>query len=85
VPWRELRGGKIYSCNYASYAEVAGLSETQDNEVYDLASYDRSRLKELMEFRLGYNEKGYVEFCRHCSGYIDINDNPVVPAKQKDR
>ena len=26
VPWQELRGGKLYSCNYSSYAIVAGLS-----------------------------------------------------------
>ena len=38
-----------------------------------------------MEFRMGYNERGFVEFCRHCSGYVDINPNKVTPAKQKKR
>ena len=85
VPWQELRGGKIYSCNYASYAIVAGFLEEQEDEEFDLRTYDRSRLKEFMEFRLGYNTKGYVEFCKRCSGYVDINENIVEPAKQKER
>ncbi len=85
VPWQELRGGKIYSCNYASYAIVAGFIEEQEDEVFDLQSYDKSKVKELMEFRMGYNAKGYVEFCRRCSGYVDINTNIVPPAKQKER
>lgn len=84
VPWQELRGGKIYSCNYASYAIVAGFMEEQEDEVFRLDTYDRSKLKELMEFRMGYNEKGYVEFCKRCSGYVDINENIVEPAKQKE-
>ena len=85
VPWQELRGEEIYSCNYASYAVVAGFMEEQEDEVFDLKKYDRSRMKELMEFRMGYNEKGYVEFCKRCSGYVDINDHIVSPAKQKER
>lgn len=36
VPWQELRGEKIYSCNYASYAVVAGFMEEQEDEVFDL-------------------------------------------------
>lgn len=83
VPWQELRGGRLYSCNYASYAIAAGLAEENEDEVFDLRTYDKSRLKELMEFRLGYSTKGYCEFCRRCSGYIDINPNVVEPAKQK--
>ena len=85
VPWQELRGGKLYSCNYASYAVVAGFLEEQEDEVFHLDRYDKSQLKELMEFRMGYNTKGYVEFCKRCSGYVDINTNIVEPAKQCER
>ncbi len=85
VPWQELRGGKLYSCNYASYAIVAGFMEEQEDEVFHLDRYDKSQLKELMEFRMGYNTKGYVEFCKRCSGYVDINTNIVPPAKQCER
>lgn len=84
-PWQELRGGRLYSCNYASYAAVAGLTEEYEDETFDLTAYDGSRMKELMEFRLGYNEKGYVDFCRRCAGFVDINPNIVEPAKQKEK
>lgn len=81
-PWQELREGRLYSCNYASYAAVAGLTETAEDETYDLQTFDKSRMKELMEFRMGYNEKGYVNFCKKCAGFVDINPNIVEPAKQ---
>lgn len=85
VPWQELRGGKLYSCNYASYAMVAGLMDVGAGDCFDLCSYTPDKLKELMEFRLGYNERGYVEFCKRCSGYVDINPNKVIPAKQLEK
>ncbi|MCI8981309.1 MAG: radical SAM protein [Hungatella sp.] len=84
-PWQELRGGRLYSCNYASYGAVAGLAEEVEDETFDLRNFDRSRIKELMEFRMGYNEKGYVDFCKKCAGFVDINENIVEPAKQKRR
>ena len=84
-PWQELRGGHLYSCNYASYGAVAGLAEEAEDETFDLREFDRSRMKELMEFRMGYNRKGYVDFCKKCAGFVDINKNIVEPAKQKRR
>lgn len=85
VPWQELRGGKLYSCNYASYAVVAGIIEENEADTFDLKKYSDIELKELMEFRLGYNTRGYVEFCKRCSGYVDLNPNKVPPAKQMKR
>lgn len=84
-PWQELREGKLYSCNYASYASVADLVEEHDEENFHLDTFTKDKMKELMEFRLGYNEKGYVEFCKRCAGFVDINPNIVEPAKQKER
>lgn len=82
-PWQEYRGGKIYSCNYASFAEVAGICESDDsNETFDLRTYQRENLNELVEFRLGYTRKGYVEFCKKCAGYMEINPYKVKAAEQ---
>ncbi|MBQ4531273.1 MAG: radical SAM protein [Lachnospiraceae bacterium] len=85
VPWQELRDGLLYSCNYASYAHVAGIVEEDKDGVFDLKEYTERQRKELMEFRMGYNKKGYVEFCKRCSGYVDMNPNKVMPAKQMER
>lgn len=84
VPWQEYRKGKLYSCNYAAFASVAEITdEIDDSEVYDLTSHKKENLKVAMEFRLGFSEKGYVEFCKKCAGYLEINEHKVKPAIQK--
>jgi len=83
VPWQEYRDGRLSICNYASFAANAGIiPELREEEYFSLAGYDRSHLKELMEFRLGFSGKGYSEFCRRCAGFLEINPNIVRPAEQ---
>lgn len=81
--WQELRDGRIYSCNYAAYATVAGIAGEQDmEETFDLISYTPDRIKELIEFRLGYTDRGYTSFCRKCRGFTPENSDEVAPAIQ---
>lgn len=84
--WQELRGGRLYSCNYAAYAAVAGLAGEQDaEEIYDLEAYTKDRKKELVEFRLGYTTLGYTNFCKSCRGFTEDNADKVMPAEQLER
>lgn len=80
--WHELRNGKLYMCNYASYAQVAGLVEVSEEECYNLSGSEGLHKKELVEFRLGYSEKGYTEFCKKCRGFTVENNEAVKPAVQ---
>lgn len=81
--WQELREGKLYSCNYAAYATVAGIAGEQDlEEVYDLRKSTEDNKKELIEFRLGYTEKGYTNFCKKCRGFTIYNSEKIQPAVQ---
>lgn len=81
--WQELRDGKLYSCNYAAYAVVAGIAgEQDDEESYDLHKHTPEKNKELIEFRLGYTEKGYTNFCKKCRGFTVHNIERVMPALQ---
>ena len=81
--WEELRDGKIYSCNYAAYATVAGIAGEQDlEETYDLTSFTCDKKKELIEFRLGYTTKGYTNFCKKCRGFTPENTEEMKPAQQ---
>lgn len=81
--WQELRGGKLYSCNYAAYATVAGIAGQQDlEEAYDLTAFNPGKKKELVEFRLGYSTKGYTNFCRKCRGFTPENSEKMEPAVQ---
>lgn len=81
-PYSTIEKGKISACNYALYAAKAGLIENDENDNYDLAIFDKSKKRELVEFRLRYNEKGYVSFCKKCSGYYLINESWCEPAVQ---
>lgn len=81
--WQELRDGKLYSCNYAAYATVAGIAGEQDSEeVYDLSEFTKEKKKELVEFRLGYTTKGYTNFCKKCRGFTLENSEKIKPAQQ---
>lgn len=81
--WHELRGGKLYSCNYAAYAVVAGIAgEEDEEETFDLGSVTVDNCKELVEFRLGYTTKGYTNFCKTCRGFNSENTEEVKPAVQ---
>lgn len=83
-PFMELRNGRLYSCNYMGYAITAGLIPDCAEDTYDLDGFVpavESR-RELLEFRCRYTQKGYVEFCKYCNGFPEINPNRAVPAKQ---
>lgn len=81
--WQELRDGKLYSCNYAAYATVAGIAGEQDSEeVYDLTKFTADKKRELVEFRLGYTTKGYTDFCKKCRGFTKENMEKIEPAIQ---
>lgn len=81
--WQELRGGKLYNCNYAAYAAVAGIAGEQDmEEAYDLTAFSPDKKKELIEFRLGYSTKGYTNFCKRCRGFTPENADEIEPAIQ---
>lgn len=78
----ELKGEEITSCNYSDFAVQAGLIKKIKNEYYNLNYHTELSKKELIEFRLGYSEKGYVEFCRLCNGHEGINKGKEIPAEQ---
>ena len=81
--WQELRDGKLYSCNYAAYATVAGIAGDQDlEETFNLKEFTADKKKELVEFRLGYTTKGYSNFCKKCRGFTKYNTDEVKPATQ---
>lgn len=81
--WEELRDGKIYSCNYATYAIVAGIVGEQDlEEIYNLELFTPEKKKELVEFRLGYIEKEYTNFCKKCRGFTKYNKVEMIQAEQ---
>lgn len=80
--WQELRDGCLFSCNYDAYATVAGINSEPDKEIFDLRKFTPDKKKELVEFRLGYNAKGYTNFCRKCRG-IGKHNPFIVPCAEQ--
>jgi hypothetical protein len=57
------QSGKFYSCCYELFARNAGL--LSDIDCLDLV--ENSKM-ELLEYRRGYTNTGYVNMCKHCRG-----------------
>lgn len=70
-PWRNLRNGKIYYCNFSSFAVTAGIIEDNPLNYFDLKTCTNK--KELIEFALGYSKLGYDTFCTLCNGINEAN------------
>lgn len=81
VPWQEYRAGRLYSCNYAAYAAVAGIHPHLPTDFLQLRDFGPEKRAELLEFRLGFNIKGYTGFCSVCAGYG--NSTAMVPAAKQ--
>ena len=73
----ELKNKKLYNCNWAEFAVQAGVAEESMVESYDLTKHRPEENKALIEYRLGYLTKGYIDFCKYCNGHHDNqNWNP---------
>ena len=54
--------------------------EIRENRFY-FCVMGKDNKKELLEFTLGYSEKGYLDMCRHCNG-AKAKNYPIVAAEQ---
>lgn len=60
-----LKNGKLFACCYSQFAETAELVKSTKGDYFDLLTNKNSL--ELIEFILGYLNKGYTEFCKYCN------------------
>lgn len=81
TPCREIRGNKYYYCVMArSVSENLGIQVGKDDYL-DLDKLEEHDKKVLLEFQLGYSEKGYLEMCNFCNGAEAIK-YPIPAAEQ---
>lgn len=69
TPCREIRESRFYYCVMArSVSDNLEFHIGQDDYLdLDKLNGDEYK-KELLEFNLGYSDKGYLEMCKHCRG-----------------
>jgi organic radical activating enzyme len=78
-PYATLVNKSISACNYAHYAEKAGIIESNSSDYFDLTT--QFSKYDIVAYRLRCNSKGYTELCNHCAGYRN-NCNWIAPAVQ---
>lgn len=83
TPCREMRNGKLFYCVMArTVSDNLGYHIGED-DFLDLESLPEGDLgrRILLEYNLGYSEKGYLEMCAKCRGK-DCRNYPVAAAEQ---
>lgn len=82
TPCREIRENRLYFCVMArSVSDNLHFDEGKDDYL-DLDQLNGENYKrELMEFNLGYSEKGYLDMCHRCHG-MDAVNYPIPVAEQ---
>lgn len=83
MPCRLLRDKCLYQCANAQFAVDAGIiDEDIDNKLSLEKINDEDARKRAILFDLRYQEKGFLTLCKHCNGYIMINDHYIDVAEQ---
>lgn len=84
--WRGLHDEKYYFCHSDCSAKRAGIIEDNPNDYFELKEFNENRKIELMEFDLGFTERGYLSLCERCNGSYGVNDQYTeVAIQQKTR
>lgn len=82
TPCREVRENKFYFCVMArSVSENMGFDVGKEDYLDLDALEGEQGKKELLEFHLGYSEKGYLDMCNYCYGAESVN-YPIPAAEQ---
>lgn len=82
TPCREVRENRFYYCVMARSISDNLKYHVGQNDYLDLEQLNGENYKkELLEFILGYSEKGYLDMCRHCRG-AEAKDYPILAAEQ---
>lgn len=83
TPCRETRKGRLYFCVMARTVSDNLEYHIGEKDYLDLCSLPDGDLgrRILLEYNLGYSEKGYLEMCARCHGK-DCRSYPVIAARQ---
>lgn len=85
TPCREIRENRFYFCVMArSVSENLKFHVGQEDYLDLDALTGMNYKKELLEFTLGYSDKGYLDMCRYCNG-AEAKNYPIPAAEQVKR
>jgi hypothetical protein len=70
----------IYSCNQQAMNAVVGILDEDDEDTID---FEAATNEEIIEFILGYSEKGFLSACKHCKGIFEGVDTNKIPVARQ--
>ena len=82
APFRGIWDKKVYFCHLETSAIRAEIFNDNDNDSFSLSNLSNTAKKEFLEFDFGYNELGYINFCKVCRGCDCVNDLIVTSSVQ---
>lgn len=77
-----LYGGYVLNCGMAGGADRIDYCKLDASDCFDISYYDETRKIELIEYMLGYSEKGYLNYCQICNGSFNVNDKMIEAGRQ---
>lgn len=82
--FRGLNDRKFYFCHVCWSAEKAGLFQNTTEDYIELEKIKPSKESKLrlLEYNLGFLEKGYMELCKKCGGCASKNIKSVPAGEQ---
>lgn len=75
--------GKLFFCAVCFYADLIDYCKLDYRDVFDLAHFDVEKRMEFIEYYLGYNERGYLNYCKMCNGGMNINSHSIPVGEQR--
>ena len=79
---REIRNNRFYYCVSArAVAENTGRNVGEEDYLDFEKLDDKYYITEILEYNLGYSEKGYLDMCRYCHG-AEAYKYPIPAAEQ---
>lgn len=74
--------GEFYYCPIIYCADRFNYCEKQDSDLFNIKKSDSNSRAILLEYLLGYSEKGYYEYCKKCNGTFNVNQKKVPVGEQ---
>lgn len=78
---REIRGSRYYYCVMARSVSDNLEFGLGKEDYLDFSKVNKEDKKVLLEFEMGYSDKGYLDMCNHCNGADAVN-YPIPVAEQ---
>lgn len=76
--------GKIRYCINAYFAERTLNGKEDEKNTFDLSGGEvmEETRRKLVEFDLGFNQKGFLNMCQYCNGTVEINRHYIEVGEQ---